>query len=323
MLFRSPELLNEGTYSLSNYNEWNTVREEYEALLLEALKIYYLLPQDKRDAYDQLVLYPIQASSNLYDMYYAVAMNKALAAQNNPEANVWADKVKQHFDRDSVLTHQYNKVMSNGKWNHMMDQTHIGYTSWNHPEYNIMPVVQYVDAAPVSQPYLFAEKNGVVSMEAEHYTRASAGNGIEWVIIPNMGRTLSAITTMPVTVNPAADTYVEYDFITESKGEASLLIRFSPTLNFNENKGLSYAISIDGNPEKIINLNGHYRGELGKWQADHVIDSETIYQLEGAGKHTLRIRPLDPALVIQKIMIDFGGMKPSYLGAPETIITEE
>ena len=319
----TPELLNEGTYSLSNYNEWNTVREEYEALLLEALKIYYLLPQDKRDAYDQLVLYPIQASSNLYDMYYAVAMNKALAAQNNPEANVWADKVKQHFDRDSVLTHQYNKVMSNGKWNHMMDQTHIGYTSWNHPEYNIMPVVQYVDAAPVSQPYLFAEKNGVVSMEAEHYTRASAGNGIEWVIIPNMGRTLSAITTMPATAKPTANTYVEYDFITESKGKANVLIRFSPTLNFNENKGLSYAISIDGNPEKIINLNGHYRGELGKWQADHVIDSETMYHLEGAGKHTLRIRPLDPALVIQKIMIDFGGMKPSYLGAPETIITEE
>ena len=318
----TPELLNDRTYSLANYNEWATVRGDYEALLLQALKLYYLLPQEQRDAFDQLVLYPIQACSNLYDLYYVVAMNRALVADNNPEANQWADKAKGYFERDSVLTHHYNHVMANGKWQHMMDQTHIGYTSWNHPPHNIMPAVSYIEVAPQKQSNLFTENNGYLAMEAEHYTRASAEAPVEWVTIPNMGRTLSAITTLPNTATPTANTYVEYDFVTNQSGEAKVIIRFSPTLNFNENRGLSYAISLDGAPEQIVNINGHYNGDLGRWQAEHVIDSETIHTLSGTGQHTLRIRPLDPALVIQKIMIDLGGLKPSYLGAPETMARE-
>jgi hypothetical protein len=37
-----------------------------------------------------------------------------------------------------------NEVMAGGKWNHMMDQTHIGYTFWNQPSRNAMPAVQEV-----------------------------------------------------------------------------------------------------------------------------------------------------------------------------------
>ncbi|KAA6319455.1 hypothetical protein EZS27_030653, partial [termite gut metagenome] len=54
----TPELLNENTYSLHNYDEFKTVTDDYKALLLDALKLNYLLPQEARDAYDQLVLFP-------------------------------------------------------------------------------------------------------------------------------------------------------------------------------------------------------------------------------------------------------------------------
>jgi hypothetical protein len=53
-------------------------------------------------------------------------------------------------------------------------------------------------------------------------------------------------------------------------------------------------------------------------QAEHIIMTQTKHQCDRKARHTLRIRPLDPALVMQKIMIDFGGLKPSYLGAPES-----
>ena len=77
---------------------------------------------------------------------------------------------------------------------------------------------------------------------------------------------------------------------------------------------------VHGIIEQIININGHYKGELGKWQADHVITTTTKHTLVKKDKHTLRIRPLDAALVLQKVMIDFGGLKPSYLGAPQSDI---
>ena len=93
-------------------------------------------------------------------------------------------------------------------------------------------------------------------------------------------------------------------------------------MNFNDYKGLRYAISLDGGDEQIVNINGDYKGELGRLQAEHIITTQTKHLLDKKEKHTLRIRPLDPGLVMQKIMIDLGGLKPSFLGAPESFIKE-
>lgn len=315
----TPELLTYTTYSLDNYNEWQRVKDDYSALVLEALKLYYLIPADRRDAFDQLVLFPIQACSNLYDMYYALAMNRKLAKAGDTDANRWARKVREYFDRDSVLTYHYNHVMSNGKWNHIMDQTHIGYTFWNDPKFNIMPKVSIVpEPCMIPESYLFKEKEGYVSIEAQHGSRYLNGDSAKWIIIPNLGRTLSGVTTSPSTATPDKEMYLEYDFETDKTGEAIVLLRFSSTLNFNNNRGLRYAVSLDGGEEQVVNLNGDYRGKLGKWQAEHVIDSQTRHVLLKAGKHTCRIRHLDPALVLQKVLIDFGGLKPSFLGPPES-----
>lgn len=69
--------------------------------------------------------------SNLYEMYYAQAMNHKLYTAGIPEANYWANKVESCFKRDKALSDDYNNVMSQGKWKGMMTQKHIGYTSWN------------------------------------------------------------------------------------------------------------------------------------------------------------------------------------------------
>lgn len=317
----TPESLDDKTYSLENYNEWQQVKNDYVALSLDALRLYYLMPESHRDAFDQLVLFPIQACANLYEMYYASAMNRFLAAQNDVRANRWAEEVRRCFERDSILTYHYNKVMSNGKWNGIMVQTHIGYTYWQEPKYNTMPQVTLVpETKSASAPRIFKETDGYVAMEAEHYTRAVDGSSAHWIVIPNLGRTLSAVTTAPCTAVPDQGMYLEYDFETPKSGEVTVHARFSATLNVNDYKGLRYAVSIDGGSEQIVNINGEYRGELGKWQAEHIIATQTKHLLDKKEKHTLRIRPLDAALVLQKIMIDFGGLKPSFLGAPESSI---
>lgn len=92
----------------------------------------------------------------------------------------------------------------------------------------------------------------------------------------------------------------------------------APTLNFNSNKGLRYEVSFDSENPQLVNFNGKYRGELGKWQAEHIIHSVTTHQILKAGRHILRFRVLDSGIVLQKILINTGGLKPSYLGAPES-----
>ena len=310
----TPETLNAKTYSF-NYGEWERVVDEYNALALDAHNLGFLLPATYRDTYDQIISYPVQACSNLYNMYYAQAKNHALAAKLDPEANQWADKVESCYLRDSLLSHYYNKVISNGKWNHMRDQIHIGYTSWNNPQKKIMPKV--IRVPEKEKTYTFQEIDGYVAMEAEHFTRAIAEGETSWSIIPDFGKSLSGVTTIPVTKTPEK-MYLEYDIEMKKTGKVRVELLLAPTLNFNDNKGLSYAISFDGEKEQIINFNGHYKGGLGKWQANPIIESRSIHQLDKKGKHTLRIRPLNPGIVIEKIMIHAGGLKTSYLGAPET-----
>ncbi|HBG57738.1 MAG TPA: glycosyhydrolase, partial [Porphyromonadaceae bacterium] len=85
-------------------------------LALDAFRLYAQLPDKYKDAYYQLVLYPVNACSNLYEMYYAVAMNRQLAAQKDLRANRYADVVKECFVRDSLLQVEYNTAIAGGKW---------------------------------------------------------------------------------------------------------------------------------------------------------------------------------------------------------------
>ena len=317
----TPELLNDTIYSLENYNEFQQVTSEYVKLALDAFRLYQQIPDETKDAFDELVLFPINACSNLYEMYFAVAKNKQLGKQNNTEANTWADEVKKCFERDSLLTLHYNTEIAGGKWKHMMDQIRIGYTYWHEPKQRVMPEVKYVTPSADEKNKKFVESDGYISIEAEHFNRAKGNERIEWKVIPNLGKTLSGVTTFPQNEYPTPEDsiYLEYDVITRSTGNFPIHVLVSPTLNFNNNKGLRYGISVDNQEEKIVNMNGKYDTKLlEKWQAQRINETITTHVFQSAGKHVIRFRVLDPGIVLQKIIIDTGSLKKSYLGAPES-----
>lgn len=319
----TPELLNEKTYSLENYNEFETVVSDYRNLVIDAMRVYYLIPDTYKDAFDQLVVFPVNACSNLYEMYYAVAKNRFYVDQKDIQANYWANKAKECFERDSLLTLHYNNDIANGKWPHMMDQVRIGYTTWQQPDRSIMPKVEYIMQTAQYKEKVFEEADGYVSIEAENYSRQQSEGNIEWTVIPHFGKTLSGITTLPVTSSPEnKSVYLEYDMDMKTIGEGNLIILTAPTLNFNSNRGLRYAVSIDGGEEQVVNINGHYKGELGKWQAESIIETSSKFKISTTGRHTIRFRVLDAGIVLQKIMLDMGGLKPSYLGAPQSQYTK-
>lgn len=343
---RKPELLDASTYSITNYNELDKVTNEWSALLEKTQKLNVQIPEDMRDAFFQLVYHPVKAFANLQFMYTAVAKNKMYAALKAQEANEQADLAKKFYEQDSLITLEYHRI-NNGKWNHMMSQTHIGYTYWQQPPFNRMPAVQYVPkdsiqplipAVPASSltaenkvsrsiyANVFYEKDGYVSIEAAHFTKAFKAKGISWQILPGLGRTGDAVTVYPVTAasqQPGKGTpFLEYDFYTYSKGGAQVKTLFSPTLNLFNNGGLRYAVSMDDEEPQIISINSDDNNARvwNQWVANNIIVKTSSHQLEQEGKHTLRIWMVDPAVVLQKIMIDLGGLKPSYLGPEETKI---
>jgi hypothetical protein len=141
---RKPEMLSPEIYSLVNFMEFETVVQDYNDLAEKARKIFDSIPNECKDAYYQLVLHPVEACANLNELYLAAGENRLYAKQGRASANDFAEKVKKLFEKDAEITNYYNNILAGGKWKHMMDQTHIGYTTWQQPEQNIMPEVKEI-----------------------------------------------------------------------------------------------------------------------------------------------------------------------------------
>jgi hypothetical protein len=168
---RTPEMLTATTYSIENYREADRIVEEYKQLLKKSSSIYEQLADKYKTSYYQLVQSPIEMCANLNEMYVAAGKNRYYGIRGAASANYYADKVKELFDKDVQLTQKYHEL-EDGKWNHMMSQTHIGYTYWNHPPLNVMPAVSYVQVSKPAELGYFIEygatpKWGWLGVEAD------------------------------------------------------------------------------------------------------------------------------------------------------------
>lgn len=97
-------------------------------------------------------------------------------------------------------------------------------------------------------------------------------------------------------------------------------VYLSPTLNFSgAAHGVRYAVSFDDAPPQVVNVTAD-SGQKA-WEqmvADNVTQSETKHTVPRSGDHVLKFWLVDPGVVLQKIVIDVGGVRPSYLGPPES-----
>ncbi len=320
----TPEMLDARTYNIKT-GEWRQVADDYQRLELRALRLYDQIPVEARDFYRQLILFPVQAMANLYDMYYAQAMNQYLAASKNPDANLWADKVKLCFHRDSLLCAAYNTDIAGGKWNGMMIQKHIGYRSWNDNfRADMLPRTTSVDEGSAGG-FTFEAKDGYVAMEAEHYYSATAPEGTEWTVYPYYGRTRSAVALTPYTskVGNAALTY-QFALPTESSNVKVHVVTKS-TLDFLDTGGFEYTVSLDGGEPQVVNFNKtlvdrqpYMYSEYYPAVASRVVEKVVELPVAPREVHSLTLQPKHPGIVFEKIVVDAGGYQPQFLFGQES-----
>ena len=98
----------------------------------------------------------------------------------------------------------------------------------------------------------------------------------------------------------------------------------SPTLNFVPGRGLRYAASFDDDPPQVVTLvPQNYNAQNGNrdWEKsveDNARNGRTTHSIAAPGYHTLKIWMVDPGVVLEKLVVNLGGVKPSYLGPPES-----
>ena len=314
------EMLDARTYTTYEFAQ---VVSEYQALEARALRQFITLKPEYRDAYRQIILFPVQAMGNIYEMYYAQAMNHELAAQGDPEANCWAERCRQAFKRDSLLNLQYNKEIAGGKWDGMMIQKHISYRIWNDnfPK-DVCPSLKEVPT-PEQGP-TFSAIHGYVSMEAEHTFSRTDANDAKWTVIPYMGRTLSGIALMPYTVG-TDNAKLEYRFKADGVKTAKVHVVTKSTLDFLDKGGLIYDVAIDGGEPVSVNFNSNLNEKPENIYSIYyptvalrVVEKEVELPIAEGDIHTLTIHPQDPGIVFEKIVIDLGGYEKQYLFGKES-----
>jgi hypothetical protein len=305
-------------------DEFEQVVNEYRALETRALRLFLELKPECQDAYRQIVLFPVQAMGNIYEMYYAQAMNRQLASVGDPDANAWAERCRQAFKRDSMLCLYYNKVMSGGKWDGMMIQKHISYRTWN-DNYRADVCPRLVSVPEPENGPVFSPKDGYISIEAEHtYDRKDASSA-KWTVIPYMGRTLSGISLMPYT-SKTDQARLTYRFKTDGVKTAKVHVVTKSTLDFLDKGGLVYELSVDGQTPVNVNFNKDLNEKpeniYSKYYptvASRVVEQVVELPLDSNSDiHTLTIHPQDPGIVFEKVIIDLGGYSKQFLFGKES-----
>ena len=182
---------------------------------------------------------------------------------------------------------------------------------------------------------LFVEENGYVSLPATDFHRKFESNDIKMHILPGLGFEGSALQigspTAPLQMYRSGEVpRVEYDFYTFNAGIVDVYTYVLPTfplhaerdykLPEHTNSDTKYSVRID---DGSISTPSTSAIEYSQIWYDSVlkncrVNKSTLY-VKAPGKHTLHIRCGDPGTVIQKIVIDMGGLKRSYLGPESTL----
>jgi glycosyl hydrolase family 115 (putative glucuronidase)/glycosyl hydrolase family 115 len=175
----------------------------------------------------------------------------------------------------------------------------------------------------------FVETNGVVSIEAEHYSQIviRGGPAIMWAEIPGLGRTGDAMTLSPTTAFSIKSEDVDiapsmnYSVWLFNAGKLNVTCYLLPTFPITTGQGLRYAIGFDNYPPQIVTVGADLQTPSRQWSLN-VLNASTTgvssHEITTPGPHTLKIYMVDAGVVLDKIVIDTGGLRPSYLGPPET-----
>jgi len=175
----------------------------------------------------------------------------------------------------------------------------------------------------------FVEADGYVSMEAASFTGRHDSGERRWERIEDYGRTssgmrASAFTDAPPAVPGKDSPALEYRMYLFSTGEFETVLHMAPSLNFLPDRDFRIGLSVDdGEPQLITVVPSQFNAENFNREWEETVRNSARYvkgkiTVTEPGYHTLMVWMIDPGMVLEKIVVNTGGLKPSYLGPPES-----
>lgn len=229
-----------------------------------------------------------------------------------------------HLSKTKGMTKTQDEIWVSVDWSKAPKGANIKGTiqlqSANKSEQVYVSVFNPKDAPLKQVKGLPVEDNGVVSIDPSKFNRKTEKKGVKVQVIKQLGYSGNSLQLGSVTDKAWNSSSAEYDFYTSDAGSVTVYTYALPVFARNKEHKTRYGIKID-------NSYTHWATTASEeysfsWKSNVIRNAainETTFSLDRPGKHVLKLIAGDPGMVIQKVVIDLGGMKRSYLGPEPTI----
>ena len=282
-------------YSFLNYDEAQHRLADYQRISDEAERL-----SDGSAAWFEMVQFPMQAAYQMNRKFLMAQLNHELLAQGRRAEANWAARQSQiAYDSINTLNRRYNSLLD-GKWRGMMALA-PGWCAL----YQKMPDVAFsegagmtpVDLSPQNEPLQGCQVLNLAQFASKSDdARLIKGLGYDWQVMQ-----LGSAT---------------YDFDAVDADSVDVFFYTVPFWPLYAGKSNCVSVTVDGSqPQTFENKFKEYDRN---WK-DQVMRNGAPCRLRFAvdrskRSHTLTFQALDPGQMLQKVIIDWGGLQPSYLG---------
>jgi len=312
--------LQDTDFSFAHYNDARGRLADYERLRQRVTTLQAALPADVRPAFFELVAYPVLASEQMNRKFLLAQLNHELARSGDKAGANWAAAQSvEAFEAIESLNTTFNRLLD-GKWNHFMSVP-PGFVAKYH---EMPPLTTFDGVAPrrvdlTPQPAqnvldrcTVVDLNRVSRLQTNgtHAVRLLRGIGYDWVGL-QMGEATQPATDPTSPRSPCA----EYTFTATGADSVTISLYVLPFWPLNKERGTKLGVSVDGGAVAVV------ENELVEWAPlwkEQVLQNSAVYRLRfplsSSASHTLRLICGDPGAIIQRIVVDWGGLQPSYVG---------
>ncbi len=308
----------------------------FRRIRAQADKLMTALPTERRDAFFELVVYPIDGSALANERYFGGEL-AALAADAS-EHDSLANRAMAADAELKELTRRFNAEIAGGKWRRMAylepadDQwKSFRISKWSLPKFDAGRAVptsppaepkagpdlragredaSNVAARPAVGPYS-PSSGTAITLEAERFDAKRPGAQARWEVISGLGRSDASIAVFPNTVTPvdlanaAKDApCVDYRVTVPSAGNVHARFFAIPTQPIVAGRGLRFAIAVDdAAPEEVVINVRDGSAEWAQGVLNAAVSGTTTLTFAKSGPHVLHVYGTDPGVVLDRIVL--------------------
>lgn len=308
-------------FSFENHNDARHRLADYQALSDKAVEIWNALPEKYRPAFFEIMAYPAMASCQMNRKFLMAQLNHELFKKKDFAGANWAaEESKIAYDSIRSLNNLYNSQLD-GKWNYMMDLA----PGWC-AKYQNMPDVRITDGIPAEKVNVapLSEQDGqegftvldltdykIGNMNEKYTLRLVEGLGYDWRCIQ-----LGEATQPSVNPKDREAPYFEYKIGKIPADQVMVTVYTVPFFPIYQGKGNSFGVSLDNSEVKVLDqICKEYSLEWKNRVLQNGIEFKIAFPLDKSlEEHQLRFHCGDPGVMIQRVIIDWGGLRKTYVG---------